>query len=79
MRLTCRLREYRGDRSLRNMADATNQAGYQVSAGELSRIERGTLLPTDKQIPALEQAYGHPATDWYDPIALLAIQVDEAT
>lgn len=78
MRLTCRLRDYRGDRSLREMAIATEAAGHQVSAGELSRIERGTLLPTDKQTAALEQAYGHPVTAWYDPVALLAIQVDEA-
>ena len=78
MRVQCRLRDLRGGRSLRQMEEATREAGHQVSAGILSQIERGVMLPTDAQVPALEQAYGAAATSWYDKWALLAIQSDEA-
>lgn len=78
MRLECRLRDLRGDRSLKAMQEQTRQAGHEVSSGILSQIERGMTLPTDEQAPALEQAYGAPRTSWYDEQALLAIQRDEA-
>lgn len=76
MRLQCTLRLLRGDRSLRDMQAATKTAGHEVSAGILSQIERGVMLPTDAQLAALEHAYGAEAATWYDPRVLLLIQSD---
>lgn len=74
MRLHCTLRVLRGKRSLRDMQLATG-----ISGGELSRIERGILLPADTQVAALEHAYGAPSHEWYHPQALLVIQADDET
>ena len=77
VRLGCRLRQLRGDRTL---ADIAGQVGIRgVTAAELSMIERGYELPRDEWVPALERAYGVPRIEWYDANALLAIQADEAT
>lgn len=72
MRVGCALRDLRGRRSLSEMARQTG-----VSAGILSQIERGRMLPTDAQVPALEAAYGAPAHGWYTRATLLVIQPDE--
>ena len=76
MRLSCRLRDLRGTRSLRDIELATIAAGHKVSGGVLSQIERGIMLPTDEQLHALEHAYGAPAEQWYSRLALRAIQED---
>lgn len=72
MRLLVSLREARGDRTLKALAD---QAG--VSQGELSKIERGIALARDEQIPDLEAAYGLPVEHWYSRRALLALVEDD--
>jgi transcriptional regulator with XRE-family HTH domain len=72
VRLRCYIRQGRGERSLRQIAELTD-----VSPGELSLIERGRLLPDDEQVAALELIYGMPMIDWYHPVGLLAIEADE--
>jgi transcriptional regulator with XRE-family HTH domain len=72
VRLRCYLREGRGERSLRQVANLTG-----VSAGELSLIERGRLLPADDQVEAIERAYGLQRTSWYHEWGKLAIEADE--
>lgn len=52
MRLVCHLHRYRGDRSLREIAELSG-----VAAGNLSRIEAGRELPLDRHIPGMETAY----------------------
>lgn len=69
MRVRCFLKEVRGPITLRHIAA---EAG--VNPGMLSRIEQGIALPSDDEIPALEQAYGAPITDWYPPLVLLAVE-----
>lgn len=74
MRLPCLLRVHRGDRKLRDLAD---QAG--INAGDLSRIERGIMLPSDELVPALEDAYGVPWGLWYAPeLQTLVLADDES-
>jgi transcriptional regulator with XRE-family HTH domain len=78
MRVACKLRTHRGDRSLAVIEAATYAAGHNVSGGILSQIERGRTLPTDEQIPVLEQVYGIAFADWYEsPYVLIALQPDE--
>jgi transcriptional regulator with XRE-family HTH domain len=72
VRLRCFIHEGRGDRSLRQIAALTG-----VSAGELSLIERGRLLPTDDQVEAIERVYGIERIDWYHDWGKLAIEADE--
>lgn len=72
MRVRCFLKELRGPASLRSVAEAA-----EMNAGELSRIESGSALPRDEDVPALERAYGVPVTSWYPPPVLLALEVDE--
>lgn len=76
MRVACRLRDLRGDRSLRDIADLVG-----VSAGLLSEIERGIRFPRDADVPALERTYGAPAAAWYaedaQPITTLALISDD--
>jgi transcriptional regulator with XRE-family HTH domain len=74
VKLQCHLREARGERTLREISTATG-----VSQPDLSRIERGTLLPADVAVPLLEEAYGIPVTAWFPPQVLLAITGDETT
>jgi transcriptional regulator with XRE-family HTH domain len=71
VRLRCHLRELRGKRSLRELAE---EAG--LNHGTLSQIERGVLLPRDEQVYAIGKAYGAPPTEWYSELGLLAIQDD---
>lgn len=71
MRVPCLLRELRGDRSLREVEEHSG-----VSRGTLSKIERGQEFPLDKHVPALEQAYGAPASEWWPPAVLLLIERD---
>lgn len=72
MRVACRLREIRGDRTLATMAAASG-----VAEAELSKIERGLALPRDLWLDGLEQAYGEPRHQWYPPELLLIFQRDE--
>lgn len=72
MRLACSLREIRGERSLRDVADVAG-----VNRGLLSDLERGRRLAPDRLVRALEQAYGAPPHAWYPPEVLLVIQRDE--
>lgn len=71
MRVRCHLRELRGKRSLRELAEAAG-----INHGTLSQIERGRMLPADGQLYAIGKAYGAPPTEWYSELALLAIQED---
>lgn len=71
-RLNCFLRELRGPASLREIAEVA-----EVNPGDLSRIENGTMIPRDEDVPALERAYGAPISSWYPPLTLLALESDE--
>lgn len=70
--LRCFLKELRGPVTLRSVAA---EAG--IAPGDLSRIEAGTYLPKDEDVPALERAYGAPITSWYPPVVLFAMESDE--
>jgi len=74
MRLTTHLRTIREERGL-TIREAEEQTG--IARGTLSQLERGVLLPLDKQVPKLEIVYG-PSVDWYSRLAGLALQEDEA-
>lgn len=71
MRLNCKLRALRGDRTLRQL-----EADVGISRGTLSRYETGQQLPPDRHITALERAYGAPASTWYAPHVWLEITPD---
>lgn len=75
MRVTCRLRDVRVEMmprpTLRGMADATR-----IHPGDLSRIERGMMLPTDEQLRRIEQAYGVPRDAIYATTESLTIHHD---
>jgi transcriptional regulator with XRE-family HTH domain len=68
VRLACRLRALRAERSLRTLAE---QVG--VNRGQLSEIERGVRLPPDELLERLEATIGAPAHEWYAPPVLLAL------
>jgi transcriptional regulator with XRE-family HTH domain len=72
VRVTCHLRGFRGDRTL---AAITEQSG--VSQADLSRIERGRMVPADDQVALLEEAYGQPRHLWWPPEVLVVLQDDE--
>jgi transcriptional regulator with XRE-family HTH domain len=72
VRLRCFLKEIRGPRGLREIAELTS-----MNRGELSRIENGMALPRDSDVPALEAVYGAPITDWYHPLCLVAMEFDD--
>lgn len=72
MRVRCFLKEIRGPRSLRRVAD---EAG--INPGMLSRIEQGVAFAKDDEVPALARAYGAPITDWYPPLVLVAMEFDD--
>ena len=72
MRVRCFLKEIRGPASMRSIAEAAG-----VNAGELSRIEQGTALPRDEDVPALERAYGKSIAEWYPPLVLLAVEFED--
>jgi transcriptional regulator with XRE-family HTH domain len=67
----CNLREIRGKRVLRHVAE---EAG--INPGVLSQIERGRMLPRDSQLEQLEAVYGAPVEAWYPPRVLLAIEFE---
>ena len=71
MRLRCYLREIRGRRGLRQIAEACG-----VNRGTLSSIERGHTTPKDEWIDAMEAAYGAPFADWYPPLAVRVLELD---
>lgn len=66
MRLACRLRELRLGRDL-SIRDVEALTG--IARTDLSKVERGRLLPRDEWIEALEQAYGAESSSWYIPPA----------
>jgi transcriptional regulator with XRE-family HTH domain len=76
VRVACRLRDLRGDRTLADLAAATG-----ISQGQLSEIERGIRFPRDTDIPALEQAYGAEWQHWYRdveaPLGQIALIPDD--
>jgi transcriptional regulator with XRE-family HTH domain len=69
--IACRLRELRGERSLRDLEAETG-----ISGGMLSLVEQGRMLPRDRWLSALEAAYGSLRHEWYEPDVLLAVQAD---
>ena len=69
MRVRCRLRELRGRRSIRDMAEATG-----VQPAYLSLLEQGRLLPSDSWRVALEQAYGAPLARWYEGHVFVSLE-----
>jgi transcriptional regulator with XRE-family HTH domain len=72
VKLHCKLRELRGDQSLRHLAA---EAG--ISSGVLSQIEQGRALPRDRDLARLETAYGAPVEQWYSPRTLVAIREED--
>jgi transcriptional regulator with XRE-family HTH domain len=68
VRLSCRLRDLRGDRTVREVAA---EAG--VSASLISQLERGRALPKQDDVPGLERAYGAPAHSWWPAVVVAAI------
>lgn len=76
MRVRCGLREIR-EAKKRGLRELALEIG--VNPGTLSQIERGERLPDDELIPALEEAYGAPAVEWYPPspaVLVVAIEPD---
>lgn len=80
MRVRCKLREIRydlprnGDGKRVSLHDIQVRSG--VSSGQLSMLEQGRSIPSDKQIPALEAAYGARIHQWYEPTLLVELQRD---
>lgn len=73
MRVECYLRGIRGDRSLSEISELCG-----VNRGHLSMLERGRWFPPDRDLPAIESAYGATAAEWYSPRLLLELQHDPA-
>lgn len=71
MRVRCHLKGFRGEKSIRDV-----EAESGVSRATLSRLENGQLFPLDSQIEQLEQAYGKPLEQWYEPRVLTELQKD---
>jgi transcriptional regulator with XRE-family HTH domain len=69
------LREFRSELGI-SIRLAEERTG--ISRAYLSQIERGRLLPTDRQAKAIEEVYAAPRTEWYGRDGLLAIQADSA-
>ena len=80
MRLRCHLREIRAamprkdDGTKISLRDIQERCG--ISPGQLSMREAGKQLPADKQIDALEAAYGATIDTWYEPKLLLELEHD---
>jgi transcriptional regulator with XRE-family HTH domain len=62
VRLPCRLREIRGRRKIKELAEDSG-----IAAATLRLIESGRQLPLDKHVAPMEQAYGQPFERWYEP------------
>jgi transcriptional regulator with XRE-family HTH domain len=74
LKLRCKLRSVRGERTLREIATASG-----VAIPTLSQLERGRLLPRDREIEPLERAYGVPFEAWFSPRTLTAMEEDDGT
>ncbi len=72
MKLHCKLRDLRGDRSLRHVAETAG-----ISSGVLSQIEQGRALPRDRDLERLEAVYGAPVEQWYSPRTLVAMREED--
>ena len=72
MVVRCYLREIRGRRSIRKIAEASG-----VNRGTLSAIERGHVVPKDEQVEPMEAAYGAPFEEWYPPLVCRVLELDE--
>lgn len=69
MHLTNDLRRIRGERTVREISEASG-----VNGASIRQIEQGRLVPKDAHIPQLEAAYGEPITAWYNALSLIALQ-----
>jgi transcriptional regulator with XRE-family HTH domain len=80
MHVRCKLREIRERMPRKPGGEPVSlrdiEAVASVSAGVLSQIERGVMIPPDRQISQLEQAYGVGIEAWYDPKTLVVLQFD---
>lgn len=74
MKVRCRLRDIRGERRLRAIAEESG-----VAAGQLSLLEQGRSLPRDRDLERLEAAYGKPVEEWYSRRTLVAITEEDDT
>lgn len=72
MRVTCYLRQLRGDALLKDFA-----AQADINKGTLSAIEHGYRFPTDKQLPGLEAVYGIPMREAYPGHVAIELHADE--
>ena len=72
MKLRSYMREIRGRRSLRDLADAAG-----VNRGTLSLIELGRQLPKDDWVEGIERAYGAPLEQWYHQLVVRVLEPDE--
>lgn len=73
MRVTCYLRQIRGDRGL--LKDFAGQAG--INKGTLSAIEAGYRFPTDAQALAIKRVYEAAADHWYPPHVVVELGPDK--
>ena len=64
MRIACLLRELRKARDL-SIRDVERMTGN--SRTDLSKVERGRMLPRDDWLVAMEHAYGADPSGWYMP------------
>jgi transcriptional regulator with XRE-family HTH domain len=71
VKLRCTLRDVRGERTLREIATVSG-----VAVPVLSQLERGRILPRDRDIEPLERAYGVPFEAWFSPRTLTAMEED---
>lgn len=80
MRIACLLRELRQAREL-SLRDVERLTG--IARTDLSKVERGRLLPRDEWLPEMEKAYGAEHSSWYVPpagaIAGVVIEGDAAS
>lgn len=62
MRIACNLRRFREQKGI-SLRDAEVATG--ISRGQLSRIEKGRMLPTDSEAAKIAGVYGKPPITWY--------------
>jgi transcriptional regulator with XRE-family HTH domain len=72
VRVRCHLREIRGRRGIRQIAELCG-----VPRATLSTIETGRSLPKDAWVEPMEQAYGAPFADWYPALTVRVLELDE--